>query len=159
MDAATPNNYEAALKQAEAELARHKERGEALLRTVEALRNLLVLVPAKPAPVRRRKPRRKIVKGNHPPIPSDHFKGMGPTAAYRKFVAEFGMDHPVPSIRDALLAGDVKTKSSASLLTGLHSVRQRDAQKEEIAEKKKAAEEAERRAAEEAERKAEETTE
>ena len=140
MDAAARNNYEAALKQAEAELAGHEERGEALRRAVEALRNLMALAPekpaapSKPAPVRRRKPRRKIVKGNHPPIPAGHFKGMGPTASYRKFVAEFGMDHPVTSIRDALLAGGVRSKSSTSLLTGLHSVRRRDALKAKAAE-------------------------
>ena len=140
MDATTRNNYQAALKQAEAELASHQERGEALKRTVVALRNLLALggaaaaAPAAPAPARRRRPRRKIIKGNHPPIPAGHFKAMGPTAAYRKFVAEFGMDHPVPSIRDALLAGGVRTKSSTSLLTGLHSVRRRDAMKAKAAE-------------------------
>lgn len=140
MDATTRNNYQAALKQAEAELASHAERGEALKRTIVALRNLLALggtapaAPAAAAPVRKRKPRRKIIKGNHPPIPAGHFKGMGPTAAYRKFVAEFGMDHPVPSIRDALLAGGVRTKSSTSLLTGLHSVRRRDAMKAKAAE-------------------------
>ena len=137
MDATTRNNYQAALKQAEAELASHAERGEALKRTIVALRSLLALggtAPAAAAPVRRRKPRRKVIKGNHPPIPAGHFKGLGPTAAYRKFVAEFGMDHPVPSIRDALLAGGVRTKSSTSLLTGLHSVRQRDAMKAKAAE-------------------------
>lgn len=140
MDATTRNNYQAALKQAETELAGHAERGEALKRTIVALRNLLALgreapaAPAAPAPARRRKPRRKIIKGNHPPIPAGHFKGMGPTAGYRKFVAEFGMDHPVPSIRDALLAGGVRTKSSTSLLTGLHSVRRRDAMKAKAAE-------------------------
>lgn len=144
MDATTRNNYQVALKQAEAELASHEERGEALKRTVVALRNLLALggqpaaAPAAPAPVRKRKPRRKIIKGNHPPIPAGHFKGMGPTAGYRKFVAEFGMDHPVPSIRDALLAGGVRTKSSTSLLTGLHSVRRRDEMKAKAEEAAKA---------------------
>ena len=145
MDAATRGSYQAALKQAETELASHEARGEALRRTVEALRNLLALgaeapaAPAKPAPVRKRKPRRRIIKGNHPPIPSGHYKGLGPTAAYRKFAAEFGIDHPVPSIRDALLAGGVRTKSSTSLLTGLHSVRRRDAMKAKAAEAAKAA--------------------
>lgn len=121
------NNYAAALKQAEAELARHEELGEALARTVEALRNLLVLAPAKPPRGKRR--RRKTIKVDHPPIPPGHFKGMGATAAYRKFVAEFGTDYPAPSIRDALLAGDVKTTSPSTLLTGLHAVRRRDAQR------------------------------
>ena len=138
MDAATRNNYQTALKQAEAELAGHADRGEALKRTIVALRNLLALgggaAPAAPAPAKKRKPRRKIIKGNHPPIRAGHFKGLGPTAGYRKFVAEFGMDHPVPAIRDALLAGGVRTKSSTSLLTGLHSVRRRDAMKAKAAE-------------------------
>ncbi len=139
MDAVTRSNFQAALKQAEDELALHAERGEALKRTIMALRNLLALgreTPARAAsaPARRRKPRRRVIKGNHPPIPAGHFKGLGPTAGYRKFVAEFGMDHPVPSIRDALLAGGVRTKSSTSLLTGLHSVRRRDAMKAKAAE-------------------------
>ena len=133
MDAAMRESYEAALKQAEAELASHEQRGEALRQTVDALKNLLALGAAKAppakrrAPVRRRKSRRKAT--NHPPIPTGLFRGMGPTAAYRKFVARFGADHPVPAIRDALLAGGVRTKSSTSLLTGIHSVRRRDAMK------------------------------
>ena len=133
MDAATKKSYETALKQAEAELANHEKRGEALRQTVDALKGLLALGPAKAprakrrAPTRRKKRKRKAT--NHPPIPSGLFRGMGPTAAYRKFVARFGADHPVPAIRDALLAGGVRTKSSTSLLTGIHSVRRRDAMK------------------------------
>ncbi len=132
MDAATRSNYQAALKQAEAELATHDKRGEALKRAVMALRSLLALGGEAPAAARKAKPgpkkkrRRKIIKGNHPPIPAGHFRGLGPTAGYRKFVAEFGMDYPVVAIRNALLAGGVRTKSSTSLLTGLHSVRRRD---------------------------------
>ncbi len=135
MDATTRSSYEAALKKAEAELAGHEARGEALRRAVEALKNLLnVAAPApaprkRRAPVRRRGPRKRAVTTDFP-ISASFFQGMGPTAAYRKFVAEFGADHPVPSIRDALLAGGVRTKSSTSLLTGLHSVRRRDALKE-----------------------------
>ncbi len=133
MDAATRKSYETALKQAEAELANHERRGEALRQTVDALKGLLALGPAKAAPAKRRAPvrrkRRKKKGSDHPPIPSGLFRGMGPTAAYRKFVARFGADHPVPAIRDALLAGGVRTKSSTSLLTGIHSVRRRDAMK------------------------------
>ncbi len=132
MDAATKRSYESALKQAQAELANHEKRGEALRQTVDALKGLLALGPAE-APTKRRAPvrrkRRKKKATNHPPIPSGLFRGMGPTAAYRKFVARFGADHPVPAIRDALLAGGVRTKSSTSLLTGIHSVRRRDAMK------------------------------
>lgn len=141
MDEATRRSYKAALEHAEAELVAHEARGEVLRRTAEALKSLLAPAPSGPAkprkraPVRRRKPRKKIVKGKHPPIPVGHFRGMGPTAAYRKFVSDFGMDHPVPSIRDALLAGGVKTKSSTSLLTGLHSVRRRDDMKAQAAER------------------------
>lgn len=133
MDAATKRSYETALKQAEAELASHEQRGEALRQTVKALRSLLALGPAKAPPAKRRAPvrrrKRKRKAANHPPIPSGLFRGMGPTAAYRKFVARFGADHPVPGIRDALLAGGVRTKSATSLLTGIHSVRRRDAMK------------------------------
>lgn len=138
MDAAVKGSYESALKQAEAELASHEQRGEALRQTVAALRNLLALGAAKKpaakrrAPVRRRKTRKRAT--NHPPIPTGLFRGMGPTAAYRKFVARFGADHPVPAIRDALLAGGVRTKSSTSLLTGIHSVRRRDALKAQAEE-------------------------
>ena len=133
MNAATRKSYETALRHAEAELANHEQRGEALRQTVEALRGLLALGPARDQPAKRRAPvrrkRRKKKATDHPPIPSGLFRGMGPTAAYRKFVARFGPDHPVPAIRDALLAGGVRTKSATSLLTGIHSVRRRDAMK------------------------------
>jgi len=133
MDAATKKSYETALTKAEAELANHEQRGEALRQTVNALKGLLALSPAKAPPAKRRAPvrrkKRKRKATNHPPIPSGLFRGMGPTAAYRKFVARFGADHPVPAIRDALLAGGVRTKSATSLLTGIHSVRRRDAMK------------------------------
>ncbi len=136
MDAETRRSYQVALKQAQRELGGLDKRADALRQTIEALQTLLaptsdVVAERRPPPVRRA----KIVRGNHPPVRSDHFKGMGPTSAYRKFVAEFGADHPVPRIRDALLAGGVNTKSSASLLTGLHSVRRRDAMKEKAAQK------------------------
>ena len=145
MDAATRSSYEAALRQAEAELAGHEARGNALRQTIDALKSLLALAPAKAAkapakrraaPKRRRRTRVRTGKG-HPPIREGMFSGLGPTAAYRKFVAAFGADFPVPAIRDALLAGGVNTTSSTSLLTGLHSVRRRDALQEQ-AEKAKA---------------------
>ncbi len=141
MDATTRASYEAALKKAEAELTAHEERGTALRSTVEALKNLLALQPAAPAApkkraVRKRKKqvrrRRTVGTSDHPPVPADFFKGMGPTPAYRKFVEEFGADFPVPTIRDTLLAGGVKTTSPTSLLTGLHSIRRRDAMKEKV---------------------------
>jgi len=134
MDAETRRSYQVALRQAQRELGGLDKRADALRQTIEALQTLLA--PTADVVTERRRPpvrRARIVRGNHPPVRSDHFKGMGPTSAYRKFVAEFGADHPVPGIRDALLAGGVRTKSSASLLTGLHSVRRRDAMKEKAA--------------------------
>lgn len=146
---ATRSSYEAALKQAEAELADHDRRGEALRNTVASLRSLLALGAAEPAakpaakraprkagkprgaPVKRlRKPRRSAGAG-HPEVGANHYGGMGPTAAYRKFIAEFGDSYTVPQIRDALVAGGVRSKSATSLLTGLHSVRRRDRVKAE----------------------------
>lgn len=152
MTDATNTSYAAALRQAEAELASHHERGQALRNTVESLKALLALEgapepsaparkkpgrprkPARPAKTPRlRKPRRSMGAG-HPPVSANHYSGMGPTAAYRKFIAEFGVDsYTVPQIRDALVAGGVRSKSSTSLLTGLHSVRRRDRVKAEAA--------------------------
>ena len=154
MTDATKNSYEAALKQAEHELASHEERGQALRNAVESLKALLALEEPKPAPIPRpaparkarkprkakkprktpklRKPRRSAGAG-HPPVSSGHYGGMGPTAAYRKFMAEFGDKYTVPQIRDALVAGGVESKSTTSLLTGLHSVRRRDRAKEQAA--------------------------
>ncbi len=163
MNDATNSSYAAALRHAEAELASHEERGQALRNTVESLRALLALEPgesaaqpsaapapkAKPRPRKARKPRkaakpakmprlrkpRRSAGAGHPPVASDHYEGLGPTAAYRKFIAEFGPDaYTVPQIRDALVAGGVRSKSSTSLLTGLHSVRRRDSVKAMAAE-------------------------
>ena len=150
MNDATRSSYRAALGQAEAELASHEERGQALRNAIESLKALLAFDAPTPAPVTRpapvgkakkprkarkpgktpklRKPRRSAGAG-HPPVDAGHYKGMGPTSAYRKFIAEFGDKYTVPQIRDALVAGSVKSKSSTSLLTGLHSVRRRDAAK------------------------------
>ena len=164
MTDATNSSYAAALRQAEAELASHEERGQALRNTVESLKALLALEPgtaapqpaeapapkaSKPKPRKARKPRkaakpaklprlrkpRRSAGAGHPPVAADHYDGLGPTAAYRKFVAEFGVDtYTVPQIRDALVAGGVRSKSSTSLLTGLHSVRRRDQVKAMAAE-------------------------
>lgn len=139
MDAAAKRNYRVALKQAEAELAAHEQRGEALRTAVDGLRTLLAArAPAKPAkpvqkkaPVKRKRRRRKSAGAGHPEVPADTFKGMGPTAAYRKFLTMYGGSYSVPQIRDALIQGGVKSSSPTSLLTGLHSVRRRDRLKEE----------------------------
>lgn len=76
--------------------------------------------------------------------PPGYFEDMGPTQAYRKFQAVFEGDFDVPTIRDALLQGGVKTKSATSLLTGIHQLRRRDRLAEE---KKTAAKEADTKAA------------
>lgn len=160
MTDATRNSYEAALRHAEAELASHEERRQALRNTVESLKALLafgaaeaaaaprpaaapkVSKPRKPRkPRKARKPRktqrlrkpRGSAGAGHPPVSAGHYSGMGPTAAYRKFIAEFGHKYTVPQIRDALVEGGVESKSSTSLLTGLHSVRRRDEAKAQAA--------------------------
>jgi hypothetical protein len=135
MDAAAKRNYRVAMKQAEAELADHEQRGEALRGAIDGLRNLLAAqAPAKSAqkrtPVKRRRRRRSAGAG-HPEVPADTFRGMGPTAAYRKFLTMYGSGYSVPQIRDALVQGSVRSSSATSLLTGLHSVRRRDRLKEE----------------------------
>ncbi len=164
MTDATRNSYEAALRHAEAELASHEERGQALRNTVESLKALLAFGGAEAAaaprpaaapkvsksrkPRKARKPRktpklrkpRRSAGAGHPPVSSDHYRGMGPTAAYRKFIAEFGDKYTVPQIRDALVVGGVRSKSSTSLLTGLHSVRRRDEAKAQAAGGGKASE-------------------
>ena len=135
MDATAKRNYRVALKQAEADLAAHAQRGEALRAAVEGLKSLLATeAPAmraqKRGPVKRRK-RRKSAGAGHPEVPAHTFKGMGPTAAYRKFLTMYGSAWSVPQIRDALIQGGVSSSSPTSLLTGLHSVRRRDRLKEE----------------------------
>lgn len=157
---ATPRkDYEAALKQAEAELANHQERGVALQAAVDALRELLAAAPAparrkparrkatrrKPAKRKAAKPRaaksraaakpkakatvmrktRKSPSAGLPQVAADHYKGLGPTTAYDKFVAEFGDGYSVPQIRDTLMSGGVNSKSATSLATGIYSVRRR----------------------------------
>lgn len=158
MSDATPSRYQAALSQAEAELAAHDQRGEALRNTVASLRALLALGAEEPAPKPARKPAKKPAAkrakmarrapmprlrkprgsagAGHPEVGANHYQGLGPTAAYRKFIAEFGHSYTVPQIRDALVAGGVRSKSSTSLLTGLHSVRRRDQIKAEAQAKK-----------------------
>ena len=139
--ATSRREYEVALKQAEAELASHDARGAALRAAVEALKELVAAAPATRAParkpVRRRKPvKRKVVRrkakapaksagAGHPEVPTNHYRGMGPTKAYDKFVNEFGDKYTVPQIRDALIMGGVKSSSPTSLSTGIHSVRRR----------------------------------
>lgn len=149
MDATSRRDYRAALKQAEAELANHEQRGEALKNAIAGLKALLGPVTRAPAPAaapapRRRKAapakkrkRRKSAGAGHPEVPAGTFKGMGPTYAYRKFLSIYGTSYSVPQIRDALVQGGVESKSRTSLLTGLHSVRRRDRLKEEAGKRRK----------------------
>lgn len=144
MDADARRNYRAALRQAEAELAAHEQRGEALRATVEGLRNLLaVKAPSRrrrtTAPAKRQRRRRRSAGAGHPDVPAGTFKGTGPTAAYRKFIAMYGDNYTVPQIRDALIQGGVRSSSPTSLLTGIHSVRRRDRLKAEAEKQAKAA--------------------
>ena len=64
--ATSRSEYEVALKQAEAELASHDARGEALRAAVEALKGLVAAAPAKRAPARkparRKAAKKKVVK-------------------------------------------------------------------------------------------------
>lgn len=101
------------------------------------------VAPARRRQIRRR--RRSNAGAGHPEVASDEFKGMGPTDAYRKFIATYGDKYSVPQIRDALLMGGVSSATRTSLLTGLHSVRRRDRLKAE-AEQKKAEETAAQKA-------------
>lgn len=145
MNAEARRNYTAALRQAEAELAAHETRGEALRATVQGLRNLLAVkapsrVGRKPGPVKRRRRRRRSAGAGHPDVPAGTFKGVGPTAAYRQFIEMYGDSYTVPQIRDALLAGGVRSSSPTSLLTGIHSVRRRDRIKAEAAQQASGAE-------------------
>jgi len=135
MDAEAKRNYAVALEQAEAELAAHEQRGEALRAAVDGLKTLLAdggpaRQPRKRGPAKRRR-RRKSAGTGHPEVPAGTFKGMGPTAAYRKFLAMYGNSYTMPQIRDALVQGGVRSDSPNALLTGLHSVRRRDRLKEE----------------------------
>lgn len=161
----TRNAYAAALKQAQADLARHNERGEKLQKAVDALTEAMAVLepaarPARRAPAKRKAaPKRKPVAkrkaaapkrkpangrrrkgGGHPNVAAGHYAGLGVTKAYRKFVAEFGTKYSVPQIRDTLVQGGVKSSTRAALLTGLHSVRRRDrlAAEKAAAAKKKA---------------------
>ncbi len=137
MNAEARRNYRAALKQAEAELAAHERRGKALRATVDALGTLLTVKrgpgrpPGKKAVAKPKRRRRKSAGAGHPEVPPGTFKGIGPTAAYRKFIEMYGDSYTVPQIRDALVQGGVKSSSPTSLLTGIHSVRRRDRLKAE----------------------------
>ena len=136
MDADARRNYRVALSQAEAELVAHQQRGDALLATVEGLRNLLAVrgparVARKPAAAKRPRRRRRSAGAGHPEVPAGTFKGTGPTAAYRRFIEMYGDAYTVPQIRDALIQGGVRSSSATSLLTGIHSVRRRDRLKAE----------------------------
>ena len=146
MDATSRRHFRAALKQAEADLAAHERNGEALRNAVSALQQLLGAGTVAPKPRRKKaKPRKrpgpKRSGAGHPDVPANTYRGMGPSVAYRKFVADYGDGYTAPQIRDALVQGGVKSASESSLLTGIHAVRRRDLAKAKAAAKaaKKAA--------------------
>lgn len=144
MDATSRRHFRAALKQAEADLAAHEKNGEALRNTVSALQQLLGVGAPAPKPRRKKaKPRKrpgpKRSGAGHPDVPANAYRGMGPSVAYRKFVADYGDGYTAPQIRDALVQGGVKSASESSLLTGIHAVRRRDLAKAKAAAKKAAA--------------------
>jgi len=97
-------------------------------RGVASRRRVAAPAPAaRPARTGQGNGRRRSAGAGHPEVPADHYAGLGVTAAYRKFVGEFGAaTYSVPQIRDALLQGGVRTTSPGNVLTGLHSVRRRD---------------------------------
>ncbi len=145
MDAITRRKYEVALKEAEAELGNHEKRIEMLRGVIEGLKGLLkeAEAPKKRHPVKQktksvRKRRRKSAGAGHPKVSPRAYRGMGPTDAYRKFLAQYGDTYTVPQIRDALLRGGVKSTSSTALLTGIHSVIRRDRLKAETEAARKA---------------------
>ena len=152
MDATSRRHFRAALKQAEADLAAHERSGEALRSTVSALQQLLGVGTAAPKPKPKPKQKQKQAKprkrpgpkrsgAGHPDVPANSYRGMGPSVAYRKFVADYGDGYTAPQVRDALIQGGVKSASESSLLTGIHAVRRRDLAKAKQAAKaaKKAA--------------------
>ncbi len=126
------NNYQKALRDAEAELAAHEQRGDALRQTVEGLR--IVLGAPKPAPRKAAsKPAKaspKRGKGRRPVtgVPKTRkgtYRGLGPTAAYEKFKKLHGDGYGVSQVTEALLQGDVKSKSRQSVLTAIHTARRK----------------------------------
>jgi len=126
MDTEMPNNYLAALRDAEKELAGIDSRRSALQATIASLARLV------DADAQLEMGIRSETTGSIPPkIPPDFFKGKKPTQAYRDFVRLWGEDHSVPEIRNALIEGGIETKSKNSLLAALHSVVNRDRKKKE----------------------------
>ena len=123
MDAEMKGSYLLALKDARRELARIDGRRRRLLATIEGLKGLvqeaeqLELHSDVGVDTNRSK---------RPAVPPDFFKGKKPTQAYRDFVDLWGDDHPIPTIRDALLEGGFEVKSPKTILATLHTVARRE---------------------------------
>ncbi len=142
MDANARRNYRVALKQAEAELAAHEQRGGALRAAVEGLGRLVAAdapPPRSPAPAKRRKRKRRSAGAGHPDVAKGTFEGIGPTDAYHKFTEMYGDNYTPPQIRDALIQGGVKSKSPKSVITVIYQIR--DQLKAKEAENRRKAEE------------------
>ncbi len=129
MNAAMRKQYRDALKNAQAELADHEQRGQALKQAIEALEALLgVSGSSKKATVRKpRRTRERRGRGDDAPkIRRGTYTGLGPSAAYEKFKKAHGDNYRAGSIADALMHGGVKSKSKQSVLTAVHTVRRRE---------------------------------
>lgn len=116
-------SYLLALKDARAELARIDGRRRRLLATIEGLKGLVEEAEQLELPsgvgVDTNASKR-------PAVPPNFFKGKKPTQAYRDFVDLWGDDHPIPTIRDALVEGGFEVKSPKTLLSTLHTVARRE---------------------------------
>ena len=124
-DAEMKNSYIDALRDAQNELAGMNNRRRALQATIEGLKRLLTEEEqfSLGADVTESSEENGA---SRPTIPPGFFKGKRATQAYRDFVGLWGADHPMPEIRDALIAGGIEAKSESALLQQLHSVKRRE---------------------------------
>jgi hypothetical protein len=118
------NNYLAALRDAEKELAGIDSRRSALQATIASLSRLVDADKQLEMGIQAETNESTPLK-----IPPDFFKGKKPTQAYRDFVRLWGDDYSVPQIRDAFIEGGMEAKSRNSLLAMLHSVVNREKKK------------------------------
>lgn len=123
-DAEMKNNYLAALRDAEKELAGIDSRRSALQATIASLSRLVDADKQLEMGIQS-----ETNESIPPKIPPDFFKGKKPTQAYRDFVRLWGENHSVPEIRDALFEGGIEAKSKNWLLAALHSVVAREKKK------------------------------
>ena len=117
------SSYLTALKDARAELARIDGRRRRLLATIEGLKGLVEEAEQLELPSNVGV---DTDGSKRPAVPPNFFKGKKPTQAYRNFVDLWGDDHPIPTIRDALVEGGFEVKSPKTLLATLHTVARRE---------------------------------